>query len=145
MEATVGDQVGYWVGRRFGPRILERLPSRLRGSSHLRASRDYVARHGAAAVFIGGWAASLHPLTPTIAGVSGVPPRRFAIANALGAMTWAIATATLGYLAAAGYRSVLSRLSISGAIVVGPLALLHTVRWWHLRRGAGHGSITKVA
>jgi membrane-associated protein len=143
--AIAGDQVGYWVGRRFGPGILDRLPGRLRRSTRLRGSLDLVARRGAVAVFLGRWAASLRALTPTIAGVSGVRPRRFAIANALGATTWATTAATLGYLAGASYRGVLSGLSLAGVVVVGLLVLLAAARWWHLRRGARHRSLAKVS
>ncbi|MDQ1619013.1 MAG: rane-associated protein [Actinomycetota bacterium] len=143
--AIAGDQVGYWVGRRFGPGLLERLPGRLRSSDRLRGSLDLVARRGGTAVFIGRWAASLRAVTPTIAGMSGVEPRRFAIANAVGATTWAVTAAMLGYLVGASYRSVLSRLSLTGTLVVGLLVLLALARWWHLRRGTRRASGTKAA
>jgi hypothetical protein len=93
----------------------------------------------------GRWAASLRAITPTIAGMSGVEPRQFAIANAVGATTWATTAAMLGYLVGASYRSVLSRLSLSGTLVVGLLVLLALARWWHLRRGTRRASGTKVA
>src|SRR4051812_20947006 len=42
--AVVGDQVGFHVGRRFGPGLVERLPEESRRARHMAAALSFVRR-----------------------------------------------------------------------------------------------------
>ena len=126
--ALVGDQVGFFVGRRFGPRLLRRLPEDSRRAQHLSAALDYVRRRGPAAVTLGRWTASLRSLVPGIAGMSGMRQRSFTSANVVGGLVWATAVALAGYLAGASYKVLENRLGIAAnvllAVVVGLVGLV---------------------
>ncbi len=115
--ATIGDQVGYLVGRRYGPELVKRLPERVRRSGELDRAMGLVRRRGAVAVLLGRWAAALRALVPGVAGMSGISRLRFTVANVVGGGVWAAAVAVAGYLAGASYRLLERRLGIGGEIL----------------------------
>lgn len=98
--AIAGDTLGYLLGRRGGRRFLLRdgfLASHRRHAVE-RADR-FFARHGTATVFFGRWVPGVRVVAAVMAGATNMPWRRFALANAAGALTWAAGVATLAMLA----------------------------------------------
>lgn len=130
--AVLGDQVGYLVGRRWGEGLLARLPARLVKPEHLQSGRALVRRLGARAVLLGRWTASLRALVPGLAGLSGIPYRRFVVANAVGGTLWATAVVLAGYVAGDHYSAVERAISAIGyagaALVIALLIVLLLVR-----------------
>ncbi|PVG83988.1 DedA family protein [Nocardioides gansuensis] len=139
--AVVGDQVGYSVGRRYGAGLVQRLPRRARDSAGLDRALDLVRRHGALAVALGRWAATLRALVPGAAGMSGIGRRRFTVANLAGAMVWASAVAFAADLAGASYPMLEHRLGLVGLAVL-VVALLVLGRY--VARGRGPRPSTRV-
>ena len=129
LGAAGGDQVGYLVGRRYGQRLLDRLPARVRRSGDVDRALDLVRRRGAVSVLIGRWAAALRALLPGIAGMSGMSRVRFTAANVAGGTIWAAAVAVAGYLAGASYRVLERRLGLGGEVLVG-VAVVAVVVWF---------------
>jgi membrane protein DedA with SNARE-associated domain len=98
--AVLGDNLGYWLGRRFGHR-LTRLPGlrRLYTPARLAAAeRMFTRRSGFAAIFLARFAAILRILGGPLAGLHGMPWPRFALANAAGGAVWVGAVVTVGLL-----------------------------------------------
>lgn len=122
--AVLGDQIGYFVGLRWGYQLLRKVPRRLLPDEHLQKSRDAIKKMGAKAVIIGRWTAALRALVPGLAGMSGMHYTRFAIANFVGGSLWATTVVLLGDQAGRSWKHVyhlLSRYSLYalGVIVVG--------------------------
>ncbi len=134
--AVAGDQVGYYLGRRWGPRMLDRLPHHLRRHRSIDHALAMIARRGGWAVLIGRWTAVMRALMPGLAGSVGLPRNTFTVYNLVGGLVWAAVVASVGYGAGAAYRQVehsmghVSQMAL-GSLVVGGLAILG-VR--HLRR-----------
>ncbi len=97
VAAVVGDNLGYWFGRRAGRRALQarRGPFRRHRQHLLDRGEGFFARHGGKAVVLGRFVAGVRVVTAVVAGASGMPARRFFIANAAGAIGWASLTALL--------------------------------------------------
>jgi membrane protein DedA with SNARE-associated domain len=127
--AIAGDTLGYWLGRRGGRSLLLRngLGAIHRRHAVERADR-FFARYGSATVFFGRWVPGVRVVAALMAGASGMPWRRFAIANAAGALTWATAVATLAMLAGPTGAFVLA----AGGVALGAVTL--TGAWWRHRR-----------
>lgn len=142
LGAVVGDQVGYRLGRRYGMRLLTRLSPRIAGSASLDRATGLVRRRGALAVVLGRWAAVLRALVPGVAGMSGIAPVRFTVANVVGGTAWGSAVAVAGYLAGASYDVLARRLGLVGDVVLA-VVLLAVAGWLlHGRRSrtaAAHG------
>lgn len=129
--AVIGDNVGYRVGRRFGPALLERAPRWLTVSGDLGRALELVRRRGVVAVVAGRWAAALRALVPGLCGMSGLPYRSFMVANVIGGVSWAAAVVMLGFTAGAGYRIVERRLGLGSELLLAVVVLLTAV--WVVR------------
>jgi membrane protein DedA with SNARE-associated domain len=90
--AIVGDNIGYWLGREFGYRLLLRYGSYVGlAESRIKLGQYLFRRHGGKVVFLGRFVAVLRVLAAFLAGVNRMPWRDFLIANAAGAVVWASA------------------------------------------------------
>jgi membrane protein DedA with SNARE-associated domain len=97
--AIAGDTIGYAIGRRLGAPALALYGPRIGLTPHRLAIGDYLfRRHGAKIVFFGRFIALLRMLAALLAGANRMAWRRFAIANALGGVTWASLFAGAAYL-----------------------------------------------
>jgi membrane-associated protein len=104
--AIIGDSIGYFVGDKYGERILTRLPDRLVKPEHIQKSEETIRRLGGKAVFVGRFTAALRALIPGLAGMGRMPYRKFLAWNALGGALWATGFVILGYLAGSQYKRI---------------------------------------
>lgn len=121
--AIAGDQVGFLVGRRYGPGLLTRLPRRLRHEEQITRALALIARRGAAAVVLGRWTAAFRALVPGIAGMARMRRAEFTIANVVGGVVWAVLVAGGGFLAGASYRVLEQRLGLASGLLLGVFAI----------------------
>jgi membrane-associated protein len=124
--AIVGDSVGYEIGRHLGPRVLQ---LRVLAKRHTRVeqARDFLARRGGSAVFLGRWVAFLRAVTPFLAGTARMPYPKFLAWNALGGITWGAAVVLLGYAAGASYARVEKTFGRDAAFIVVVLVVVAVV------------------
>src|SRR3989442_6469151 len=120
--AVIGDNTGYWIGRRWGIALLRRYGRVLHlDESHLERARGFFDRHGAKAIFFGRFIALLRTWAALLAGVGRMPYRTFMLYNALGAVCWCALFGALGYTFARALpqleRSV-GRAGLAGALLV---------------------------
>lgn len=125
--AVVGDQVGFVVGRRFGPALLARLPRRLRRPEQIERTLALIRRRGAVAVILGRWTAAFRALMPGIAGMSRMSRSHFTLANVVGGAIWAVLVAGGGFLAGASYHLLAQRLGLVSAVLLGVLVVTVTI------------------
>jgi membrane protein DedA with SNARE-associated domain/membrane-associated phospholipid phosphatase len=104
--AIIGDAVGYAVGRRFGRRMLDGTVGRFVKPHHVDRAEGYLRERGGKAVLFGRFTAALRVLVPGLAGMSGMPYRRFAAWNVAGGVVWGVAFVLLGYAAGDSWREV---------------------------------------
>jgi membrane protein DedA with SNARE-associated domain len=103
--AIVGDSVGYWVGKKFGSRLLgARLLVKRRRAVDF--TRRFLHQRGAWAVFFARFTAFLRAMVPGLAGVSEMSYRTFFPANALGGVVWGVAFSLLGFAVGGAYTKV---------------------------------------
>lgn len=111
LGAFIGDAIGYYIGKRWGRRILHgslgRLPIIKHDlHKHLNAAEAFLERKGGLAVFLGRFTVALRVLVPGLAGMSKLSYRKFALYNGLGAIVWGGGFVLLGYFAGAAWRQV---------------------------------------
>jgi membrane protein DedA with SNARE-associated domain/membrane-associated phospholipid phosphatase len=133
--AIIGDSVGYEIGKRYGQRLLGRLPKRLVRPEHIERTSALLRRRAGWAVFVGRFTAALRVLVPGMAGISRLPYPTFLLFNAVGGIAWATAAAIAGYIAGKSYHAAEQRVSIIGfgvlALIIGGYLLAHL--WRHPR------------
>ena len=97
--AVLGDNIGYWVGRRLGWSFMLRVGQLLRQSpEQLESLRASFLRHAGKSVFLGRFVAVLRVLAGPMAGAVGMPYRQFLICNAAGALLWSSTMVGLAWL-----------------------------------------------
>ncbi|GAB3669038.1 hypothetical protein GCM10027596_40730 [Nocardioides korecus] len=117
--AVLGDAVGFWVGRRWGRRVLDSTLGRIVPSHHLERAEHALRHRGVAAVFLGRFTAALRVMVPGLAGMSGMAPKRFLAANVSGGVVWAALVATIGFLAGDSWHTVEGYVSHAGLALAG--------------------------
>lgn len=117
VAAIIGDAVGYFVGRRFGPRILA-LKFLQPHMTRLDAAQIRLRERGGWAVFLGRFTAFLRAVMPGLAGLSHMPPRRSFVFNAAGGLVWGIGVALIGYAAGNSYEKAATWLGRSSSALL---------------------------
>ena len=77
IAAILGDNVGYWFGRRTGSRIFSRDDSILFRSKNLLAARTFYDRHGGKTIVLARFMPFIRTFAPIVAGAVEMPFRRF--------------------------------------------------------------------
>jgi membrane-associated protein len=106
LGAIVGDSIGYWVGVRWGGRILEGRIGRLIGEERWARARQRLNRKGLLTIFAGRFPPIARTLVPVLAGHARMPYRRFLAGNALAGVVWASASVLVGYVAGDAWQRV---------------------------------------
>lgn len=120
--AMLGDNLGYWVGRRAGWGLILRVGRLLRQSpEQLERLREQFLRHANASVLMGRFVAVLRVVAGPMAGAVGMPYRRFLLCNTAGAMLWAATMVSLAWL---GGRWIPFSQMVGGVVNFGLGALL---------------------
>jgi membrane protein DedA with SNARE-associated domain len=123
--AMLGDNIGYWVGRRAGWGLILRVGGWLRQSpEQLQVLRDQFLRHAGKSVLMGRFVAVLRVVAGPIAGAVGMPYGRFLLCNCLGAVLWAGTMVSLAWL---GGRWIPFERMVQGVLEFGIGALLLVV------------------
>jgi membrane protein DedA with SNARE-associated domain len=105
--AILGDNIGFWAGREFGERLLEKWGHVIGLDARKRMlGRFLFARYGGSIVFFGRFIALLRAFAALLAGANGLTPWRFFIFNAAGGITWATIFGTGGYLLGEGIHRI---------------------------------------
>ena len=97
IAAIVGDQVGYLIGNKIGPNLLQRPKSRLFDPAHVAKAEVFFAKHGAKTIVLARFVPVVRTFVPTVAGVSSMHYRTFVTYNIIGGVLWGAGITTLGY------------------------------------------------
>jgi membrane protein DedA with SNARE-associated domain len=102
--ALAGDSAGYWIGHRWGPRLLASRLGRRVAPARLHRVEALLLRGGGRALLVGRATAGARVVLPGLAGMLGLRYRTFALWTGAAATVWAAAHVLLGYAAGAGWR-----------------------------------------
>jgi membrane protein DedA with SNARE-associated domain len=142
-SASLGDNLGFWAGRRYGQRAIARLPL---PQARLAQAQTLITRYGARAVFVSRFVAGFRTVAGPLAGAGGLPPLRFFTANLLGAVCYVPWPVLAGYGAGYGLGDWFEKLRekfglkedlvLFAAIVVVAGAAFLVMTWSRERRAA---------
>lgn len=95
---ALGNATGYWLGRRWGEAIIDRLPFQQHLRGPIERTRDHFARRGEWAIVVGRFASFLRIFVPFVAGASGMRFGRFLLFDVPTGVLWATAWVVLGFV-----------------------------------------------
>lgn len=88
LGAIVGDGISYWIGHYFKDRLHQVWPFK-NHPQILQRGDAFFHKHGGMSVFIGRFVGPVRAIVPLVAGMLGMKPLRFTIANVSSAIGWA--------------------------------------------------------
>ncbi|HEX6456355.1 MAG TPA: DedA family protein [Solirubrobacterales bacterium] len=134
--AFLGDNLSYWLGRKIGDPIADRLFKGEKGQARLRWAEAALRRRGAILIGVGRFIPGGRTATTFAAGTLEMPYRQFIVADAFAAVLWALYISMLGYLGGETFKENLwlplgSSLACAMAVGLG----FEAWRRWQRRRG----------
>jgi membrane-associated protein len=133
--AVAGDNLGYWLGRRLArPRLASGRRFLFLTPERFRKAEGYFTRYGAWTVFAARFIAGLRVVAAPAAGIAGMHWPRFFLANAAGALAWAVAVSLLGYYFGRSWGLLHHWLNWGVWVVLGGLVVVLAVRHFRRRR-----------
>ena len=133
--AIIGDNVGYWVGRLGGRRLLERWePLERHASRVLPWSERFFKRHGAKTIFFGRFFAVLRVTAAWLAGISRMHWWRFFLWNAAGGICWAVLVGLVSYYLGRAAAEAINRYGLIAGVAIVALLVLGALVFRFIRR-----------
>ncbi|WP_296713024.1 DedA family protein [Rhodoblastus sp.] len=128
LGAILGDNVGFWAGRRFGLPLLLNHGARLGlTDDRIKLGQYLFEHHGAKIVFFGRFIALLRIFAAFLAGVNRYSWGQFLFYNATGGIVWAVIFGLGGFAFGDAFERVAGPL---GKIMLGLAALGVVLGWW---------------
>jgi len=130
--AIAGDQVGYLIGYKTGPRIFQREDSRFFKREYVRRTQAFYEKHGAKTIVLARFVPIVRTFAPVVAGVGMMDYRRFVTYNVVGGIGWVWSMALGGYL----LGNVIPRAWLEPVVllIVFVSILPIFVEWWRHRK-----------
>ena len=133
--AIIGDNVGYWVGRLGGRRLLERWePLERHAGRVLPWSERFFKRHGAKTIFLGRFFAVLRVTAAWLAGISRMHWWRFFLWNAAGGICWAVLVGLVSYYLGRAAAEAINRYGLVAGVAIVALLVLGALVFRFIRR-----------
>jgi len=132
--AVVGDQVGFTLGVRVGPRLLRRPDSKLFKRAYIERTESFFDRHGPKTVLLARFVPIVRTFAPVLAGVGKMTRRTFFSFNVVGGFIWVFGVTMTGYLLADAVGNSIDKylFPIIGVIIV--LSLVPPFLEWRKAR-----------
>ena len=127
VAATLGDNLGFFIGRHGGRRIAQRFIPAFR----LREFDRYFEQHGPKTVFVARFITGLRVVGALLAGGSGMRWSTFLVYNAAGAVAWSTTFGIVGYFLGKSW-DLLERF-VGGAGIAGLIGAVVLVIIWIFR------------
>lgn len=124
--SLISDQLYFFLGRKKGLAYLDKHPSWKTKSDHI---RNLMQRHQNLVILLFRFVYGIRSITPFLIGVSDVSSFKFLVLNAVGAMTWAIALTSLGYVFGHAAELLLDDIQKYEFIIMGFIILVGLVVW----------------
>jgi membrane protein DedA with SNARE-associated domain len=123
--AIIGDNIGYWLGREVGRRLIDRYATLRRfGNKVLPPAERFFARHGGKAVFLARFFGGVRVTGAWMAGITRMSWWRFLFWNAAGGIVWAVAVSLIAFFAGKAAADAIARYGVYGGIVLGILLVV---------------------
>ncbi|VAW77437.1 hypothetical protein MNBD_GAMMA12-1453 [hydrothermal vent metagenome] len=137
--AIAGDGISFWIGYHYKDRLRKIWPFS-KTKKLLQKGEEFFKKHGGKSVVLGRFFGPVRAIVPTIAGMLGMQPKRFAFVNILSALAWAPAYILPGLVVGASLQ-LASEIAFRLVIVMILLVIFYITFHWlikHLIRYLQH-------
>lgn len=134
--AALGDNIGFWLGRRYRLKMRETKVVRKLGQHHWDRAGRLLCRWGVGAVLAARFLPVVRTLMPAAAGASGMPYVRFFVSSLVGAIAWSATHVGIGWAAGASAKYIEEMLGRASWVLV-VAVVVAGMGVWLWRRGRG--------
>ena len=96
--AVLGDSVGYWFGKKVGPKIFTKDDSIFFHKKHIERAQNFYNKYGNKTIFLARFVPIVRTFAPIVAGVAQMKYKNFLTYNILGGFVWAFGMVLGGYV-----------------------------------------------
>lgn len=97
IAAVTGDSVGYWFGKKVGPRIFSKEESLIFNPENVHRTNQFFIHHGKKSLILARFLPVIRTFTPILAGVGKMKYSIFLAYNIIGGLLWSVGVTLLGY------------------------------------------------
>jgi membrane protein DedA with SNARE-associated domain len=133
--AILGDNIGYWLGREGGRRLLYRYALLRRFAERVMPPAErFFERHGGKAVFFARFFGGVRVTGAWMAGITRMSWWRFLFWNAAGGIVWAVGVGVIAFYGGHAAADVIEEYGLYGGIAVVVIVAIGLVALHVLRR-----------
>jgi membrane-associated protein len=118
LAAMLGQQTGYFFGKKVGRRLFDRPNSRFFRKENLARTEQFYDKHGPIAIILACFVPIIRTFVPIVAGVSKMSYRQFLPYNIIGAFIWTYLFVYLGYYAGKVLHDLGINVEIAALIII---------------------------
>jgi membrane-associated protein len=104
--AIVGDQLGYWIGRRAGQSLYQRRDSRFFKHEHLEQAQAFYEKHGGKTIILARFVPIVRTFCPPVAGAAHMKYSRYLAYDIVGGIVWVWGMILLGFTLGAAVPNI---------------------------------------
>lgn len=95
--AIIGDNVGYQIGKSFGPRLFKKEDGLIFRHDYIMRAEKFFEKHGSKTMLVAHFVPIVRSFAPVAAGAAGMPRRQFAAFDAIGCVAWTVSLVLFGF------------------------------------------------
>jgi len=95
--AVFGDSVGYWFGKKVGPKIFNKEDSFFFHKKHIERAQNFYNKYGNKTIFLARFVPIVRTFAPIVAGVGQMKYKNFITYNIVGGFVWSFGIVFSGY------------------------------------------------
>ncbi len=118
IAALLGQQTGYFFGKKVGRKLFEKPNSRFFRKENLTRTEQFYEKHGPIAIVLACFVPIVRTFVPIVAGVSRMEYRKFLPYNIFGAFIWTYSVTYLGYYAGKVLHDLGINVEIAALIII---------------------------
>lgn len=96
-SATLGGQVGYYLGKKYGPKIFSKKDGVIFKQEYIQKSEKFYENHGGKTIMLARFVPIIRTFAPVVAGVGKMNYKVFTIYNIVGSIVWGVTVTLIGY------------------------------------------------
>jgi membrane-associated protein len=116
--AIIGDQIGYWIGRKAGQALYRREDSLVFRKRHLNSAHQFYEKYGGKTVILARFVPIARTFCPPVAGAAMMPYGRYFAFDVAGGILWVGSMVLSGYFLGSIVTNIGARIHyVIGAVI----------------------------
>ena len=141
----LGNSTGYWIGRLWGPRLLDWPPLQRPMGPAINTTRSFLERRGEWAIVLGRLATVTRIVVPFLVGASRVSYGRFLAFDTPSVVVWASGWTVIGFLLGESWHVLWDVAGSAAFLVLILIVLALVIRWVAVRVAANQRRVESAA